>query len=136
VAFPDLEIVLQGEGMTLDLDGQTQVRNAITSSTFKSLPDVPISAFDLVLPVGPHSALAAGLPRKATGSMCGQSLAMPTAITAQNGAVVKRTTRIAVSGCPIHKRSRPKQTKRTPTKNNQTPEQTKRSLTKNNRTRG
>ena len=32
--------------------------------------------------------------------MCGQSLAMPTAITGQNGAVIKQTTKIAVSGCP------------------------------------
>ena len=44
--------------------------------------------------------LAAYLPVKAKGSMCGQSLAMPTAITGQNGAVVKQTTKIAVSGCP------------------------------------
>jgi len=35
--------------------------------------------------------------------MCGQSLAMPVKLTGQNGAVLKQTTRIAVSGCPSHK---------------------------------
>ena len=98
-AFPDLEIVLQGEGITLDLVGNTDIKKGITSSTFKAVPDAPISTFDLVLSEGPHSVLAAYLPVKAKGSMCGQSLSMPTAITGQNGAVVKQTTKIAVSGC-------------------------------------
>jgi hypothetical protein len=35
--------------------------------------------------------------------MCGQSLAMPVKLTGQDGAVLKQTTRIAVSGCPSHK---------------------------------
>jgi hypothetical protein len=104
--FPDLEIVLQGEGITLILVGNTDIKKGITSSTFKAVPDAPVSTFDLVLPVGPHSVLAAYLPVKAKGSMCGQSLAMPTAITGQNGAVVKQTTKIAVSGCPKHKKVR------------------------------
>ena len=105
-AFPDLEIVLQGEGVVLRLDGQTSIRRGITSSTFKALPDAPISTFDLVLADGPHSALGANLPAKAKGSMCDQKLAMPVAITGQNGAVVKATTTIAVSGCPRHRRRR------------------------------
>jgi hypothetical protein len=108
-AFPDLEIVLQGEGITLDLVGNTDIKKGITSSTFKSVPDAPISTFDLVLPEGPHSVLAAYLPAKAKYSMCGQSLAMPTEITGQNGAVVKQTTKIAVTGCPKIKKAKAKQ---------------------------
>lgn len=100
VAFPDLQFVLQGEGITLDLEGQTDIRKGVTSSTFRSIPDAPISTFDLVLDDGPHSVLGANLPAKARGSMCRQSLAMPTALTGQNGAVIKQTTEIAVSGCP------------------------------------
>ena len=107
-AFPDLEIVLQGEGVKLILDGQTSIKRGITSSAFKALPDVPISTFDLVLANGPHSLLGANLPAKAKGSICRQSLTMPTAITGQNGAVVEQSTKIAVSGCPERKTAKRK----------------------------
>jgi uncharacterized repeat protein (TIGR01451 family) len=103
---PALAIMLHGEGVTLRLDGQTSISDGITSSAFRSLPDAPISTLDLVLNEGPHSALAANLPRSAGRRMCGQSLAMPIAITAQNGAVVKQTTKIAVSGCAKHRPAR------------------------------
>jgi hypothetical protein len=93
-AFPDLVIVLQGEGITLDLVGNTDIKKGITISTFNTVPDAPISSFDLVLPEGPHSALAA------FGNLCKTHLNMPTLLTGQNGALVKQTTRIAVTGCP------------------------------------
>jgi hypothetical protein len=70
------------------------------------VPDAPISTFDLVLPEGPHSALAA------YGNLCKSKLNMPTAITGQNGAVIKQTTRIAVAGCPKHKKARRARTHR------------------------
>jgi hypothetical protein len=98
-AFPDLEIVLQGEGVTLFLVGNTNIKKGITSSTFKAVPDAPISSFELKLPTGPYSVLAANLPASVKYNLCGQTLAMPTAITAQNGAVVKQTTPIEVQGC-------------------------------------
>jgi hypothetical protein len=98
-AFPDLEIVLQGEGITLVLDGNTQIKHGITSSTFKTVPDAPITSFELKLPTGKYSILGANVPQKAKYNLCGQTLNMPTAITGQNGAVVKQTTKIAVSGC-------------------------------------
>jgi hypothetical protein len=113
-AFPDLEIVLRGEGIVLELDGETSIRKGVTSEAFRSLPDVPISTFDLVLADGPHSLLGANLPAKARGSVCGKSLAMPVAITGQNGAVVKQSTKIAISGCPTHKRPKPTQRRRRP----------------------
>lgn len=102
-ALPDLELGLHGEGVTLHVDGQTSLKQGIVSATFRSLPDAPFSTFDLVLDNGPHSLLAANLPAKARGSMCGRSLAMPIAITGQNGAVLKQTTKVAVSGCPRHR---------------------------------
>jgi hypothetical protein len=102
-AFPDLEIVLQGEGITLMLDGNTQIKKGITSSIFRAVPDAPISSFDLVLPEGPHSVLATNLPAKAKQNLCGQTLNMPTVITGQNGAVVRQTTKIAITGCPKQK---------------------------------
>jgi hypothetical protein len=94
-AFPDIEIVLQGEGITVDLDGLTDIKKGITKTTFESLPDSPISTFELNLPEGPHSALAA------PASLCEEpSLNLPTVLTGQNGAVLKQNTNIAIIGCP------------------------------------
>jgi hypothetical protein len=93
-AFPSLIVVLQGYGVTVDLVGTTFISKAgITSSTFKEVPDVPISLFDLALPEGQYSALAAN------GNLCIGKLVMPTVFTAQNGAVLKQSTPISVTGC-------------------------------------
>jgi hypothetical protein len=104
-AFPDLEIVLQGENVTLILVGNTQIKNGITSSTFKSVPDAPVSSFELKLPTGPFSILGANVPQSKKYDLCGQTLPMPTQITAQNGAVIKQTTKIAITGCPKAKKT-------------------------------
>jgi hypothetical protein len=99
-AFPSLIVVLQGYGVTVDLVGTTFISKAgITSSTFKQVPDVPISSFDLTLPEGKFSALAAN------GNLCKSKLAMPTAFTGQNGAVIKQSTKISVTGCPKVKKA-------------------------------
>lgn len=99
-AFPSLIIVLKGYGVTVDLVGTTFISKAgITSSTFKQVPDVPITSFELKLPQGPFSALGANLPESANGNFCGQKLAMPTVFTGQNGAVIEQSTPIAVLGC-------------------------------------
>jgi hypothetical protein len=93
-AFPDLVIVLQGYGVTVDLVGTTFISKAgITSTTFKSVPDVPVGTFDLKLPQGPFSALAAN------GNLCNSSLKMPTAFIAQDGAEIHQSTPIGVAGC-------------------------------------
>ncbi|MFI4984444.1 MAG: hypothetical protein ACHQAV_00480 [Solirubrobacterales bacterium] len=98
-AFPDVEFVLQGEGITLVLDGKTDIKKGITYSRFESTPDAPFTTFETVLPTSPHSALTANVPEKAKFSLCGTKLVMPTTITAQNGAVIKQNTNIAVTGC-------------------------------------
>ncbi|HWX44674.1 MAG TPA: hypothetical protein VNY52_05060 [Solirubrobacteraceae bacterium] len=96
--FPELIIVLQGYGVTLDLHGETFISKAgITSSTFKTVPDDPIGTFELTLPQGPFSALAAN------GNPCKGTLTMPTEFLAQNGDAIHENTKIAVSGCPKHK---------------------------------
>ncbi len=99
-AFPDIVMVLQGEGVTVDLVGSINIKGQVTSSAFNSIPDVPISTFELNLPQGPHHALSSNLPAKAKGSFCGQALTMPTTLTGQNGAQIKQNTKIAVTGCP------------------------------------
>jgi hypothetical protein len=95
-AFPSLVVVLQGYGVTVDLVGTTFIsKHGITSSTFKTVPDVPVGSFELTLPEGPTSALAA------PHSLCkGGTLAMPTEFLAQNGATINQSTKIAVTGCP------------------------------------
>ncbi len=98
-AFPDVEFVLQGEGITIDLDGQTDIKDGITYSKFETVPDAPISSFETSLPEGPHSILGTDLPASASYSLCGQSLTMGTIITGQNGTQIKQTTKIAVAGC-------------------------------------
>jgi hypothetical protein len=98
-SFPDLDIVLQGEGITLILTGNTDIKKGVTSSTFKAVPDAPVSTFDLVLPEGPHSILAA------FGNLCTSKLNMPTVITGQNGAVVKQATKVTATGCPKHRKA-------------------------------
>jgi hypothetical protein len=92
-AFPDAEFVLQGEGITLILDGQTDIKKGITSSTFNAVPDAPVTTFEVNLPQGPHSAFGA------VGSLCTQALNMPLILTGQNGAVITKTEKIKVSGC-------------------------------------
>jgi hypothetical protein len=128
--FPDLELVLEGDGVQVILDGHTHIEHGITTTTFSSDPDVPITSFALSLPTGPHSLLAAN------GSLCTQTtairkrvavrahghvrrtrgrvvrrtrtvsrttpitLSMPTTILGQNGARVVQSTTIVVHGCP------------------------------------
>ena len=97
--FPELVVVLQGYGVTVDLHGETFINEHtnVTSSTFRQVPDVPVTSFELKLPEGPNSALAA------IGNLCAKKLKMPTAFTGQNGAVIKQSTPISVSGCAKHK---------------------------------
>ncbi len=118
-AFPDIVAILQGAGVTIDLTGSIDIKHNITSSTFASVPDAPITTFQLSLPEGPHSGLAAVVPAKAKGNLCGQALTMPFTITAQNGAIVKQPVKIAVTGCakakakkkPKAKHTKPKKKK-------------------------
>jgi len=104
--FPELVIVLSGYGTTVQLHGETFIsKKGITSSTFRQVPDVPIGTFELKLPQGTNSALAANT------NLCKikkGGLKMPTAFTAQNGAVIHQSTKITVTGCPKHTTRRAK----------------------------
>jgi hypothetical protein len=132
-AFPDLDLILQGEGVVIRLVGNTDIKKGITYSKFEAAPDAPVSSFELTLPKGPHSILGAYVPtggysfcslekvlttsKKETRRVKGKtkkvtvnvkttepaSLEMPTTITAQDGAVLKQDTKIAVTGCPTAK---------------------------------
>jgi hypothetical protein len=118
-------MVLQGDNVTIDLVGATYISPAgITSTTFKTVPDQPFNTFELTLPEGPYSALAANgnlcaltttvtVKKKVKVKVKGhektvtrkvkqtkpESLVMPTAFVAQNGAEIHETTTIGVTGC-------------------------------------
>jgi uncharacterized repeat protein (TIGR01451 family) len=100
--LPDLDIVLQGENITLVETGKTTIKKGITASAFKAIPDAPISSFTVTLPEKRHSALASFLPASAKRSMCGQNLVAPTVLVGQNGVEEKQNTRVTVEGCPGH----------------------------------
>jgi hypothetical protein len=92
-AFPDVEMVLQGEGVKLIVDGTTQIKKGITYSHFDSIPDAPISSFEFTAHQGPYALFAA------YGRLCEKKLVLPTSMVGQNGAVVRQETPVEVTGC-------------------------------------
>jgi len=136
-AFPSLTMVLQGYGVTIDLVGATDIKNGVTSTTFKTVPDQPFSSFELTLPEGPYSALAANgnlchetktvtVKKKETKRVHGklkkvtvkvkkteaEGLVMPNEFVGQNGAVIKQDTAISVTGCKATKPAKKKKAKK------------------------
>jgi hypothetical protein len=133
-AWPELIIVLQGYGFTIDLHGETLIsKQGVTSSTFHAVPDEPVTSFELTLPSGRYSALTGlgnlcaptstvTVKKKVTVRRHGKeikltrkvqqkqvtTLQMPTEFVAQNGAEIHQDTPITVTGCPkaVHKAKR------------------------------
>ena len=93
--FPELVFVLQGDGVTVEAHGETYISpSGISSSTFPDIPDAPIPSFEMTLPAGPDSALAAN------GNLCEKVLRTPTVIVAENGLTVNEDPQIEVGDCP------------------------------------
>jgi hypothetical protein len=98
-AFPDVEFVLQGEGVTIIVDGKTDIKHGITYSKFETSPDAPFTSFETVFPAGPHSALTPNVPEDEHFNLCKTSLTVPTELTGQNGAFISESTKVQVTGC-------------------------------------
>jgi hypothetical protein len=112
-----------GPTRRLAAPSRSRIKKGITFSRFETVPDAPVSSFDLTLPQGPHSVLAANgdlcasktvtVNKKITRRVKGRTihttrklrrtvtapLLMPTTMTAQNGAVINQSTKVAVTGC-------------------------------------
>jgi hypothetical protein len=100
-------------------------KSGITSTTFKTVPDNPVYNFEITLPEGKYSALAANgnlcketttktVSKKVTVEVNGKRktetkkvketvaapLEMPNEYIAQNGLKINKTVPISVTGCP------------------------------------
>lgn len=129
--FPELVFVLQGDAITVEVHAETFISNGVTSSTLRTVPDVPFESFELTLPEGQYSALAApsgvcnltrattikrkvkvrskGHTRTVTRKVkttVAAGLVMPTAFIAQNGMVIHQNTPIEVTGCARAKKAK------------------------------
>jgi hypothetical protein len=124
--FPEVVMVLQGDNVTVDLHGETFIsKTGVTSATFNAVPDAPFESVEVNIPTGPYSEFAANgnvcaetktviVKKKVTVKTHGhsrtvtrkvdqvepESLVMPTALVAQNGAEIHQNTPISVTGCP------------------------------------
>jgi uncharacterized repeat protein (TIGR01451 family) len=102
--LPDLMVALRGQ-VAIDLTGKVGVNsrtNRLTTA-FDTVPDVPIGMFSLRLvsgangPVGATTNLCSAKARRATASL---------GFRAQNGAVVTRSQRLRIGGCPRSRHGR------------------------------
>ncbi|HEV7943142.1 MAG TPA: hypothetical protein VGP17_10115 [Solirubrobacteraceae bacterium] len=116
--FPDADMVLQGDGVTIIQESETDIVKDITSSDFKAVPDAPLTSVEVTLPPGPHSLLTA------TANLCTKrvlkrvkkqvhghavyrkryvkekrDLVLPVLVSGQNGASEKQSIKIVVEGC-------------------------------------
>lgn len=117
--FPDLALVLQGEGITIIQEGITNISKGFTSSSFNAIPDLPVSSIEVTLPESAKPALGDSdrnlckqtVTKRVKEKVHGKAvyrerrvkqrlkLVMPTTITGQNGAVIKQKTTVIVRGC-------------------------------------
>jgi hypothetical protein len=95
LAFPDLDLVMEANGVKVILVGNTKISKGITTTTFATTPDVPVSSITVNLPIGGHSALTAN------GNLCINPLTMPTTMIGQNGFKVTQKTAVTVASCGV-----------------------------------
>ncbi len=94
-AYPNLDLILNGDGVTVILVGRTKVANSQITTSFNTLPDVPVSNISLYLPSGPNSVLGAN------GKLCRSKLSMPTTMVGQNLTTILSAPVISVRNCPV-----------------------------------
>jgi hypothetical protein len=96
-AFPDLDVILRGDGIEVVLVGHTHISSSgVTTSNFETLPDVPISSFALTLPAGSNSVLTSNKQR-----LCGLKMFAPATIVAHSGARLTPKLPVLLAGCGL-----------------------------------
>jgi hypothetical protein len=94
-ALPSLEMVLQDAGVTLQVSGSMATgKGGVSTIVFGGIPDIPLTSFEVTLPQGANSVLAG------KSGLCKGKPVVASELDAQNGAVLKQSTKLAVSGCP------------------------------------
>ncbi len=123
--IPSPVVVLQGDGIVLDLLGSTKIDKTGTGSVaFDTVPDIPLERLEMFLPQGPHSLLggdanlcasgkAMTIKRKIIQRIHGRkvhrtvklrerlpaTLRLHAELVAHNAAIIHQTIQIAVTGC-------------------------------------
>lgn len=99
--FPNVVFVLQAEGVTLDVEGESFVSSSgALKVTVPAVPDAPFSTFEAVLPSGPTSQFtSAKSSTQAVSSQCGESMVAPVTMVGQNGAETSEDVKVQISGC-------------------------------------
>jgi hypothetical protein len=105
--LPDVVIVLQGEGVTTELTGETHInhKTGVTSETFPGIPDVPFESFEASLPAGAYSQFGVNLP-DSSYSFCGRRLKMPTHFESADEQALNVSEALKVTGCPAGKKKK------------------------------
>ncbi|MDW5593214.1 hypothetical protein VSS74_02615 [Conexibacter stalactiti] len=94
-ALPDIVVQLRGD-VAIDLIGKVTIRGGQLTTTFDTIPDVPLSRFSLTLPASssPVGVASSGLcTRAARNARARQTL------RAQNGKLVQRAAKLSIAGC-------------------------------------
>lgn len=92
--LPDIVVQLRGE-VSIDLIGKVTIRKGALITTFDTIPDVPLSRFELNLP-------AKTSPVSTVRGLCAKASRAATArqtLRGQNGKLVTRSARMTIAGC-------------------------------------
>ncbi len=106
-SIPNVVMVFQGYGITVNLAGTTHITKGVTSNTFAAVPDAPVSSFEVTFPQSEYSLLAG------YKNFCKTKLSMPVSYVSQAGQEQHETVKVAVTGCTKHKpKAKPKAKKK------------------------
>jgi hypothetical protein len=102
--LPKLWIPLSGDGVTIDVNADSEIRQDRLVTTFREIPDAPISSFDLTINGGKHGILVvSGKP-----GTCDRSKMVDREFIGQNGVTARAASEMSVEGCKptvTHKKS-------------------------------